>query len=124
MDHRSHNMISILIDTHGKQLISHKEIESALLQHFQSVVEEPPIDRSQFIKKFIKHIPKLVTREANHILNRPVSEEEVSEVIKQMQNGKYPDLDGFNIDFFKACWQIFKQDILDVVEDSKKNKLF
>lgn len=52
-----------------------------------------------------------------------MTEEETSEVIKEMQNGKAPGPDGFNIDFFKACWAIVKQDILDVVEDSRKNKI-
>lgn len=63
-----------------------------------------------------------MTREDNYNLNRPVNEEEVSEVIKEMQNGKDPGLDGFNVDFFKACWNIVKQDILDFVEESRKNK--
>eukprot|EP00253_Pinus_taeda_P036088 PITA_36088 len=49
-------------------------------------------------------------------------EEEVSEVIKEMQNGKAPGSDGFNVDFFKACWNIVKQDILNVVEDSRMNR--
>ena len=39
-----------------------------------------------------------------------------------MQNGKATGSDGFNVDFFKACWNIVKQDILQVVEDSRKNK--
>ena len=39
-----------------------------------------------------------------------------------MQNGKAPGPDGFNVDFFKACWNIVKQDILNVVEDSKMNR--
>ena len=102
VDHRSHNMISKLKDALGKQLSTHKEIESALVQHFQSIAEEPLIDRSQFIKNFTKYIPKLVTREDNYNLNRPVTEEEVNEVIKEMQNGKALGLDGFNVDFFKA----------------------
>lgn len=41
-----------------------------------------------------------------------------------MQNGKTPGLDGFNVDFFKACWNIVKQDILNVVEDSRMNRTF
>ena len=49
-------------------------------------------------------------------------EEEVNEVIKEMQNGKAPGPDGFNVDFFKARWEIVKHDILDVVEDSRKNE--
>jgi len=63
-----------------------------------------------------------VSREDNFNLNRPVTEEEVSEVLKEMQNGKSPGSDGFNVDFFKACWNIVKQDILNVVEDSRLNR--
>lgn len=122
MYHGSHNRISKLRDSQGKQLSTHKEIESILVQHFQRIVEEPLIDGSKYISNFIKHIPKLVTREDNYNLNCPVIEEEVSEVIEGMQNGKTPGLNGFNVDFFKACWEIIKQDILDVVEDSSKNK--
>ena len=51
-----------------------------------------------------------------------MTEEEVSGVLKEMQNGKALSLDDFNVDFFKACWSIVKQDILEVVEDSRKNK--
>eukprot|EP00253_Pinus_taeda_P013097 PITA_13097 len=70
----------------------------------------------------LKNIPKLVSRENNFNLNKPVTKEEVSEVIKDMQNGKAPGPDGFNVDFFKARWNILKQDILNVVEDSKRNR--
>eukprot|EP00253_Pinus_taeda_P007501 PITA_07501 len=48
--------------------------------------------------------------------------EEVSEVINEMHNGKALGPDGFNMDFFKACWNIVKQDILNVVEDSRLNR--
>ena len=99
--HRSHNRISKLRDTQGKQPSTHKEIEFYLVQHFQSIAQEPLIGRSQYINNFTKYIPKLVTREDNHNLNRPVSEVEVSEVINEMQNGKSPGPDGFNVDFFK-----------------------
>eukprot|EP00253_Pinus_taeda_P022189 PITA_22189 len=79
-------------------------------------------DIEQLIKDISRHIPKLVPRENNFNLNRPVTEEEACEVLKDMQNGKAPSLDGFNVDFFKACWNIVKQDILNVVEDSRSNK--
>ena len=64
----------------------------------------------------------MVTREDNHNLNKPVSNEEVSEVINEMKNGKAPSLNGFNVDFFKACWKTVKHDILEVVEDSRRCK--
>lgn len=122
MEHKSHNRVSKINDSHGNQLNTHKDIEVALVQHFQGIAEEPLLDRSQFINDFTKHIPKLVTRNDNYNLNRHVNEEEVSEVIKDMQNGKAPSLDGFNVDFFKACWGIVKQNILDMVQDSRKNR--
>eukprot|EP00253_Pinus_taeda_P003550 PITA_03550 len=112
-----------------KELVYVKTMDGALdsseagFQHFQGIAEEPLIDRSQFIKEFTKHIPKLVTREDNYNLNTPVNEEEINEVIKEMKNGKAPGPNGFNVDFFKACREIVKQDILDVVEDSRKNKI-
>eukprot|EP00253_Pinus_taeda_P006320 PITA_06320 len=87
------------------------------------IAEEPLIDRSKYINDFTKHIPRFVTREDNYNLNKPVNEQEVKEVIKEMQNGKAPGPDGVNVDFFKACWNIVKQDILEVVEDSRKNKI-
>jgi len=93
-----------------------------LVQHFQGITQENSSDREHFIREVTSHIPKLVSREDNFNLNRAVMEEEISEVLKDMQNGKAPGLDGFNVDFFKSCWNIVKQDILQVVEDSKVKK--
>ena len=106
MEHRAHNRITKLIDPQGKELSTHKDIESILVRHFQNNAEEPILDRSLFIKGFTQHIPKLVTKEDNYNLNRPVTEEKVNEVIKEMHNGKAPSPDGFNVYFFKACWEL------------------
>ena len=84
MDHRVHNIITKLNDSHGIKLVSHKDMEYFLVQHFLSIVEEPLVDRSRLINSFTQYIPQMVTREDNHNLNRPVSEEEVSEVINEM----------------------------------------
>lgn len=46
---------------------------------------------------------------------------EVSEVLKETQNGKASRPDGFNVDFFKVCWNIIKNNIVRVVEDSRLN---
>ena len=103
MENRSHNRISKIKDSRGQLLNTHKVIEDVLVQHFESIAEEPLLDRSLFIRDFTKHIPKLVTREENYNLNRPMNEEEISEVIKEMKNGKALGPDVFNVEFFKAC---------------------
>jgi len=39
-----------------------------------------------------------------------------------MKNGKALGPDGFNVGFFKACWHIVSEDIVNVVEDSRRSK--
>eukprot|EP00253_Pinus_taeda_P015063 PITA_15063 len=64
-----------------------------LVRHFRGISQENILVREPFIKDITKHIPKLVCREDNCNLNRPVTEKE-----------------------------IVKKDILRVVEDSKLNR--
>lgn len=92
----------------GELQTSHKNIEGVLVQYFRGITNENNPDREQHIKEIIKNIPRMVSREDNFNLNKPVTEIEVSMVIKDMQNGKTPGPDGFNVDFFKACWKVVK----------------
>eukprot|EP00253_Pinus_taeda_P003654 PITA_03654 len=110
------------IEFNGSKKTSHKSIEDVLVQHLKGITKEDNPDREKCIKEITKNIPKLVSREDNVNLNKPVTEEEISEFINDMQNGKAPGPDGFNVDFFKACWNIVKQDILNVVEDSRSSR--
>eukprot|EP00253_Pinus_taeda_P005917 PITA_05917 len=115
----------------GNIFAGKKAVESKILKLNQALIkegfdkekndQENSLVREPFIKDFTKHIPKLVSRE-NINLNRSVIEREVSEVLKEMKNGKAPGPDGFNVDFFKVCWNIVKKDIVRVVEDSRLNR--
>jgi hypothetical protein len=67
----------------------------------------------------VRHIPRLVTEEHNQNLRKPRSPEEIDQAVQEMPNGKVPGPDGFIVDFFKACWDVVKQDIYDIVEDSR-----
>lgn len=122
MANRAYNRISTIKDENGQLQNTHKSIEAVLLQYFWNSTWENNLDREHSIKEITRHIPKLVSREDNFNLNKPVTKEEVSEVIKEMKNYKAPGPDSFNVDFFKACWHIVKQDILEVVEDSRSSK--
>lgn len=110
------------MNEYGELQTSHKNIEGVMVQYFKGVTNENNPDIDQYIKEITKNIPRMVYREDNFNLNKPVTEAKVGMVIKDMQNGKAPSPDGFNVDFFKACWNVFKQDILEVVEDSRRSK--
>eukprot|EP00253_Pinus_taeda_P030838 PITA_30838 len=54
-----------------------------------------------------------------NFFHREISLEEVEEAIRSMPNDKAPGPDGFTINFYKACWSIVKQEVWEVVEDSR-----
>eukprot|EP00253_Pinus_taeda_P022800 PITA_22800 len=65
-------------DEEGEIQNTHKDIEAVLVQHFWNIIRENIPDRDQTIRGITRHIPKLVSKEDNFNLNRPVTEEEVS----------------------------------------------
>eukprot|EP00253_Pinus_taeda_P007550 PITA_07550 len=81
---RTHNIISSIKDKNGQIHQSHEEIDAVLVKHFRDIAKEKFSGREPFIKDLLKHIPKLVSREDNCNINRPVTEKEVSELLKQM----------------------------------------
>ena len=100
-------------------LSSHQDITNQLRRHFQSIATEPECNRREAIARVTSTIPKLITDEKNSALERPVSLQEVEVAVREMANGKALGPNGFTVDFFKACWDIVKEEIWEVVEDSR-----
>jgi hypothetical protein len=53
-----------------------------------------------------------LTAEDNAVLLEPFSEEEIRDTVWSCDGNKSPGPDGFNINFWKACWHIVKQDVI------------
>lgn len=70
MPHRANNGITKPIYPQGIEKDTHKEMETILVQRFQSIEKETMAGISQFTKRFTQHIPKLVTKEDNQNINR------------------------------------------------------
>eukprot|EP00253_Pinus_taeda_P022169 PITA_22169 len=121
LDHRSANRILELKNNAGEILKNHNDIPALLLDHFNSIAQEPPINREEAIKELTSAIPKSITSDQNWALCREISMEEVEEAIRSMPNDKAPGPDGFTINFYKACWSIVKQEVWEVVEDSRRS---
>ena len=64
-------------------------------------------------------IPNMVNEEDDESLLLPVIMDEISEAICHMQHDKSPSLDGWLVEFFKAFMELFDQDILTIIEDSR-----
>jgi hypothetical protein len=53
-----------------------------------------------------------VSHEENELLTRPFSMDEVQDAIFQMEHNKALGLDGFSAEFYQACWEIIKNDLM------------
>lgn len=84
MANKAFNRISTIRDKKGDMQNTHKEIEKVLVQHFQDIAQENIPNKEDSIREITRYIPKLVSREDNFNLNKPVSEEEVSKVLKDL----------------------------------------
>jgi len=80
---------------------------------------EPLPDISQAIAKVMQHIPNLITLEQNSTLLRPITIEEVDQALQNTPKGKAPGLDGFTSDFFHHCWQMIREEVWEIIEDSQ-----
>jgi hypothetical protein len=76
----------------------------------------------KLIAKITRNIPKLVTPKHNVMLMRPIEHEEVEEAVLQMEKGKALGPDGFTVDFFQCFWDLVKDEIWEVVEESRRTR--
>jgi hypothetical protein len=64
-----------------------------------------------------------VSVEENNLLIRSFTEEEVREAVFQMEHNKAPGPDGFPAEFYQACWDIFKEDLMAMFVEFHVGKL-
>eukprot|EP00253_Pinus_taeda_P001927 PITA_01927 len=121
LDYRSANKILEMKNKNGEPLRNHHDISTLLREHFNSIALEPHLDREEAIKELLKAIPKSINSDQNWALCREITLGEVEEAVNSMSNDKAPGPDGFTINFYKACWHIVRQEVWDVVEDSKRS---
>jgi len=119
LDYRSANRILEMRNREWEPVKNHNDTSALLREHFQAIAQEPQSNREEAIKELLKAVPKSINSDQNWALCREITMEEVEEAVRSMPNDKSPRPDGFTINFYKACWHIVKQEVRDVVEDSK-----
>jgi hypothetical protein len=93
------------------------EIKSELKDHFSQHFTEEWSNRP-----FLQGIDfNTLSVDDNALLLAPFDEEEVRETIWSCDGNKSPGPDGFNLNFFKACWSIVKQDVMDFLRKFHEN---
>lgn len=96
-----------------------EDIEEELTNHFKIVHQEQHAYRRKAINEILKHILKLIMKEHNQLLLRPVTILQVEEASKQLKDGKVSGPDGFTSNFYHHFWDLIKVDVWNVVEESR-----
>lgn len=58
-----------------------------------------------------------LSEEDNWELTRPFTEEEVRKVVFDMKENSAPGHDGFGIIFYKKCWGVIKDELMEMIND-------
>jgi hypothetical protein len=64
-----------------------------------------------------------VSQEKNDLIIRPFTCEEIRGVIFQMKHIKAPGPDGFSAEFYQVCWEIIKDDLMELFQEFHNGNL-
>lgn len=116
---RMHNSIPFIQKQGGEKVETHEEIEEEFRNHFNQILQEPEGDRRQAIEKITNNVPRIIKEEHNELLLHPIQPQEVDEAMLQLKEGKAPGPDGFTTTFFHTFWEMIKQEVWQIVEESR-----
>jgi ribonuclease HI/exonuclease III len=94
-------------------------IKEAAHIHFKNLYSATMTDDLNPLAYPISEVPNLITRDENHALNRPISDQEIKQVVFNMHPDKAPGPDGFTARFFTQCWDIIHKDLCKMVRKSQ-----
>lgn len=78
-------------------------IAKSVVEYFETILNNSEGSKWTKENKFLKHIPKLISKEHNLMLNKKLTLEEVELALFQMGPDKAPGPDGFPAHFFQKC---------------------
>ena len=99
------NKVITKLNVNGKTIINPDKILSEQKNYYANIYSSKVLDSNAEYKKFLKddNIMKLEEPDQN-FCERPISEKEAKEVVKNMKNNKTPGTDGFPVEFYKFFW--------------------
>lgn len=90
-----------------------EEVKKGLFNHFRQHFSKENMFRPRLESDFVS---KFISQTDNGFLIAPFREE-VREVVLSCDSSKSPSLDGFNFRFLKEYWDIYKADLIRMIEE-------
>ncbi|KAG0461138.1 hypothetical protein HPP92_021435 [Vanilla planifolia] len=92
------------------------ELDQFLVSHFCNLYKDRPINNSA-VDSILSHSPHSISPAQNASLTRPTDALELFGVLSAMADSSAPGPDGFTVKFFKQCWLLLAQDLVDACND-------
>ncbi|XP_055800325.1 uncharacterized protein LOC129869710 [Solanum dulcamara] len=99
-------------DDQGNNIQGNEEIAKAACHYFEKIFTT---DNKKINEDFLKYIPRKVSDNQNHMLQRVPTKEELQKVIFSMSGTSAVGLDGMSGKFFQVCWDIISEDLLELI---------
>lgn len=96
---------------------THEEIKNEAERFFTDFLTYEPSDiQSTTVAEFQEFLPFRCSEAERSMLTKPVTEEEIREVLFHMPSNKSPGPDGFTPGFFKTSWSVIAKDFTVAVQ--------
>ena len=107
---------SLLADT-GQTITEPSQIRKRAVHFYSSLYSSEYEEQEAQVEGFSNGLPQ-VSDEINAQLSRPLEIQELVAALQGMQGRRAPGIDGLSVEFYKAFWDIFAKDLLDVFNES------
>jgi hypothetical protein len=108
---------------HDETIIEGEDALSAYVTNYYKDLFSAPSGSSCTLDEARVEDINQVSEEENNLLIRSFTEEEVREAVFQMEHNKAPGPNGFPAEFYQACWDIIKDDLMAMFFEFHAGKL-
>lgn len=113
----SFNMIRRLTLPSGEVITELQQIKLVAAAHFKSFIKHNPIQTTSATAPNLSELLDFrCPAHTSQLLTHPILEAEIRNVLFSMPSSKAPGPDGFPAEFYRASWDIIKQDFVIAVQ--------
>ena len=106
-------VIHTLLSDTGQEIVEPGQIRRRAVEFYTSLYSSEYEEEDSLIEGFTGGMPQ-VSAETNSCLEGPLEMQELYAALQGMQGRRAPGIDGLTVEFYKAFWEIFANDLLDV----------
>jgi hypothetical protein len=116
---RCQNTIWDIADEEGNYKSTEKYIKEIAYKHFKSQFSAIEAEDTCNQIKVLKDVPRFFNDAESDEIGKPVTLEEVEEIVSRMPKDKIPGPDGWTQELFQNFFDIMGEDLLRAVEESR-----